>query len=110
MPAWAVRTRCIIAPVFPCACLSRCAPSLLHRYEETLRVEIGAALWCRFLFDNRNAIGIGKRIVADACYLPRDFDVWLVRLDLKAIVLDFARDNRLCKLPDDCQLITKVAV
>ncbi len=49
-------------------------------------------------------------VMPDARHLPRDFDVWLVRLDRELIILDLARDDCLCELSDHCQLITEIPI
>ena len=53
---------------------------------------------------------VGPCILANACDLPRDFDIGGIRLDRKPIAFYLLGDDRLCEGSDDSELITEVPV
>jgi len=72
------------------------------RFSEEFRVQV-LALFCERLFLlHRNAVGVGVGVVADAGYLPRDFNARLAGANYKPVVGDFSPGGQywaICEKP-----------
>src|SRR5271165_1035558 len=73
-------------------------------------IEVAAAIG-RSLFDlDRNPVGVGEAILANAGHLPGDFHIRFVRLDAELVVRNLASHDGLRELADYGQLIPEIAV
>src|SRR5215471_5501434 len=84
--------------------------ALLFGLIEQLRMQVVASLGLRFVLVDRDAMRVGPGILTYSGHLPRNLDAGRAGSDGEAIVADLSGNDGLGKLPDDRELVAKVAI
>ena len=81
--------------------IARPVDGFLFGLAERFRVQVVSALGLELVFFDRDAILPRECVVADACHLPTDFDIWRAGLNAEAITSYFFSNDRLSERTND---------
>src|SRR6185503_8325077 len=81
--------------------VARPVDGFLFGLAERFRVKVVSALGLDLVFFDRDATLPRECVVADACHLPTDFDIWRAGLNAEAITSYLFSNDRLSERTND---------